>query len=867
MIVFLSNRLPILLQHLKEGLFPDGSTDPFKERLLIVPSSAMESWVRRQLADELGICAGVRTLFLQQAVAELSETTFPSPLELTLQIEARLDAIPEVASYLAGKSKRRLPLAKQLATLFIRYALYGQRVKKEGWQWDLWKELFPDWRFEFPPCRDSRVHLFGFSHLSRLHLTLFMQLSEAFLYHLSPCQEFWCDDLNVEGAPLLSHLGGVGRAFSRMILEADLPTVESYAPPGETSLLTTLQTDLLDLREETSCVDDGTIEIHQCPSPRREVERLYHTLRTGPYAPGEVIVMAPDITLYAPYIQALFRDIEAQITDLPVEPGPLSRLLDLETKRWNAPALLDLAPLFGWDRSQVTRWLDMAEIRWGFDADHRRHLVGHPTEEEGACQPGFTELLRLLAATEEVPMTEAEALGEWIRTVQTLYTYTRPFYDGALRSAATWASLLYRLSSLLPEPVEMGQIERLVKAAPDRDYPFSTLRPLIEEEITTTLHGNQLQAVRFCSMLPMRAIPARLICLMGMNDDAFPRSERLQALDCLHDAPGSDYVPSRLDFDRALFLDALLSAKEKLVISYSGEAPTPLLELLPTKTHIVHPDDSFDPRYFDGSLPSGAAKDYEAALAAVGQSAATWAPSAPAILPAHTVDLADLMRFVRSPLKVALKRLDISFFEQPPLPETEELTLSPLTLAQVRRDKLPKALPLGAFRPLAERRMAEQPRRSPLSFELPPTKIGSTTLMGTVEGGEPGRLEVLEKSDVRGAVHSLPALLALNLFAPTTLHFLRDGEQKSPFFADPRAYLERLLELYHTDQPTPLIPDLIAPLAAGDAHALAKQIEASFDEGLAWMRRAHKLPPPETLIAEWQEKAQTLYGEMLDAWF
>src|SRR5690606_17692214 len=78
-------------------------------------------------------------------------------------------------------------------------------------------------------------------------------------------------------------------------------------------------------------------------------------------------------------------------------------------------------------------------------------------------------------------------------------------------------------------------------------------------------------AITFATLMPMRAIPFRHVCLLGMNDGAYPRAR--QPLD--FDLMGRDYRPgdrSRREDDRYLFLEALLSAREHLHVSWVGRS-------------------------------------------------------------------------------------------------------------------------------------------------------------------------------------------------------------------------------------------------------------------------------------------------------
>src|SRR5690606_18517069 len=130
--------------------------------------------------------------------------------------------------------------------------------------------------------------------------------------------------------------------------------------------------------------------------------------------------------------------------------------------------------------------------------------------------------------------------------------------------------------------------------------------------------------VTFAALQPMRPVPARFVVLLGMNDGAYPSAPRPVGFDLMADHPRrGDRVPR--DEERYAFLDAILSAREQLYISYTGRSvrdnsplpPSPLVsELLETvrrgyidaqgdellaRMVVQHPLQPFSPRYFDGN--------------------------------------------------------------------------------------------------------------------------------------------------------------------------------------------------------------------------------------------------------------------------
>jgi len=101
--------------------------------------------------------------------------------------------------------------------------------------------------------------------------------------------------------------------------------------------------------------------------------------------------------------------------------------------------------------------------------------------------------------------------------------------------------------------------------------------PLIREYLKNRLDqegvggGFLTGGLTFCALLPMRSIPFRVICLLGMNDDAYPRPTRPLGFDLLAARPRPGDRSRRKD-DRYLFLEALVSARDKLIICYQGRS-------------------------------------------------------------------------------------------------------------------------------------------------------------------------------------------------------------------------------------------------------------------------------------------------------
>ncbi|MDR5865372.1 exodeoxyribonuclease V subunit gamma [Halomonas koreensis] len=375
---------------------------------------------------------------------------------------------------------------------------------------------------------------------------------------------------------------------------------------------------------------DRSLRFHIAHSPLREVEILHDQLLAAFDAdptlrPRDVLVMVPDIDTYAAAIQAVFgrlppddpRHIPFTLSDQTSRHRQpllvaLEALLHLPESRLTVSDLLDLLEVpalrgrFGLDAEALPvlrRWIEGAGIRWGLDAEQRARLdlpggltantwafglrrlmlgyaVGRSTENESAEGPWhdiepFGDIGGLEAALagplmDLLDVLEAQwrALAEpadvptWCRRLRGLL--------GACFAAEDEADLatLSRLEELLEEWQETTEDAGLSEALPLSVVREHWLGQLDEANLSQRFLAG---AVNVATLMPMRAIPFRHVCLLGMNDGDYPRTQRPLDIDLM----GHDYRPgdrSRREDDRYLFLEALLSARDGLMISWVGRS-------------------------------------------------------------------------------------------------------------------------------------------------------------------------------------------------------------------------------------------------------------------------------------------------------
>ncbi|MCO5760647.1 MAG: exodeoxyribonuclease V subunit gamma, partial [Chromatiaceae bacterium] len=375
---------------------------------------------------------------------------------------------------------------------------------------------------------------------------------------------------------------------------------------------------------------DLSLRFHIAHGPQREVEILHDQLLAAFNAdpsltPRDVIVMVPDIDAYAPHIQAVFGLVDRQdpryipfsladqgrrATDPLVQ--ALASLLELPQSRLAVSDLLDLLEVpalrrrFGIsaeDLPRLHRWVRGANIRWGLHAaqraslelpdqpeDQARHtwrfglrrmLLGYAVGQDAAAWRGIepfdeiggldaallgplTRLLDRLDATWRT-LREPASVADWCARLRQLLA---DFLDAG--DSSEDAFTLLQLETALQDWLEAGEEAGLTEKLPLSIVGEHWLSRLDEGGLSQRFFAG---AVTFATLMPMRAIPFRLICLLGMNDGDYPRQRPPLDFDLM----GQDYRPgdrSRREDDRYLFLEALLSARERLYLSWVGRRIT-----------------------------------------------------------------------------------------------------------------------------------------------------------------------------------------------------------------------------------------------------------------------------------------------------
>ena len=439
------------------------------------------------------------------------------------------------------------------------------------------------------------------------------------------------------GRDFIAVLGGYEVVHpSGEIAAYDDPETRSGNDPAADTLLQRLQRDLLHRRpppeqpwRATVDRNDNSLQFHACHTRLRELQVLHDQLRglledprfDPPLQPREIAVLAPDIGPYAPHIQAVFGGLSGTREYLPytlADNSPLGdepladvfvRLLALPVSRFGLDEILDLlatpaiATAAGLDTPALDRlrgWLHQAGARWGLDAGHRqrnhaprddaytwafaldRLLLGHAS--------GSQDMIAGVAPWTHLEGGALDALDTLIRLLRELARHQRTLGDAA--TPAQWRERLLGLLDALfqdtPRDVaDQRALERLrtgivafaddaARAGFDTPVPPEVLRTHFATQLAQADTRAPLLTggVSFGRMVPMRLLPFRVICVLGMNDGDYPRRDPAAGLNQLTAELGTDKRRrgdrSLRDDDRFLLLQLFAAAGDVFYLSYLG---------------------------------------------------------------------------------------------------------------------------------------------------------------------------------------------------------------------------------------------------------------------------------------------------------
>jgi len=735
----------------------------------------------------------------------------------------------------------------------------------------------------------------------------------------------------IAGNNLLTGWGRVLKDTFALLFQQD-ELINAYTDadsvePATDSLLHRLQYDIFNnLNSESkdpvplSFIRDGSISINSCYTIAREVECLYNYLvhlvdeRREALAPRDIVVMVTDINAYAPYIKAVFDNARYRfpysISDESFEGSDnmvnaLKQVLEISPDTFTAENVLQLLDSsfvrdrFGIsDLALIRRVIDAANIRFGITGDEEDDTVyvswkyGLKRIIYGLCisgeheyfPPDYDHSLFPLDIVEGVVSFELIRFVHFVEVlIDSIEQRSRP------RRITEWVEYVTGvLNNLVYEADE--QLEEDYNVLIKQLRTYNAVETVLDEPVSFAVFSHHFVAgltassktasfirggVTFCSLIPMRSIPFKVIALLGLNFDKFPRKETRAGFDLMQreHRKGDRNVK---DNDKHLFLETILSAKEYLYISYIGQSvkdnePLPasavvdeLLDYIETAANdfsireqfiVRHPLHAFSSQY-NQSNPLL----YSYLADAVGNVSDLIDPLKPQPeFRFEEVSLASLIRFFKNPFEYYYKTvLEIRYDnDESLLPETERFELDKLQKWQLRDHILTKSgftmeavlnrwrktglLPLKNMASIALDELNAEAEIvglllakenlntsfEPLEFQLP---VGDTMLSGTLTLVQARKLVVtsFSSSDLKHLLTAYISFLAGRAAGVIDKVFFVSGESEtihsgtSISQAEALSRLTQLLDLYKKGH------NKILPFHLKLAHTSSRQPDPDF---------------------------------------
>lgn len=518
----------------------------------------------------------------------------------------------------------------------------------------------------------KRLCFFGINAMAPMWLSFINALSEVtevHFFHLNPCVDYWGDILSEKqaiknsekwtenhqlindsvGNPLLANLGQQGREFLVLLQQYSMVNIEAFestlnqdsdkltdaelinaeVPDTVPSVLSHIQNDILtlfDARTTPNQLKDDSIVITSAHSALREVQGLHDWLLhqfndDTTLTPKDVLVMCPQVEMYAPYVNAVFargwQELGSDIPPLPCsisdrvakdsEPlvAAFSELLTLPDSRFQVSQILAWLRLpamqlkFGLqieDIEKYTLWVEHACIHWGLNVEHKQHILStEQVADQFTWQYGLSRLLQGFAYSDQAALYQGKLvlpnvegsdgvlLGQLMLVIEQLQYFTTQLNKP--RTPQEWHQfLLSFIDDMFETSNEEGfnsvfsAIESFVENCQHANFSekieLTILREYLNSHFSQPDPGRQFMVgqVTFCSMLPMRSIPFKVVAVLGLNDGEYPRQRAPLGFDLMSLSQSRIGDRSRRGDDRYLFLEAIISARQALYLSYQGRS-------------------------------------------------------------------------------------------------------------------------------------------------------------------------------------------------------------------------------------------------------------------------------------------------------
>ena len=437
--------------------------------------------------------------------------------------------------------------------------------------------------------------------------------------------------------PLLANWGRAGKALLSRFGETECYLEEEYVSPLAETVLSYVQRSLLDLKDDFEqreiSLEDTSLLCLSASSKLREVEILLETLKElmheSSIEPKDVLVLSGNLEGYLPYIHTVFGQKSSPFSysihgisssSFSEQVKAVEFLLSFGEKRFDRDILFQFlsfpSVMKKWEFTPKDLLLlkslaEKANVLWGICPEHKEKCLKNAWPEEvaefnlpfeGTWKEGIDRLVLGLAMDLDISLvslvewTEAELLGRFIHILHSLKEDLKPIYEKEKKSFKAWAILLekwlstYFISSSTIESLlkDVYSLEEEIEGSSSFEMPFMSFKRALDSHFQRkkeSFQSSHLNAVKFLSLEMDGIYPSKIICVLGLDEESFPKKELPS---CFGETSLIKEIPSSADQSRYLFLQLILHARNSLILSYQrfstkdqkSQGPSRLIEEL-----------------------------------------------------------------------------------------------------------------------------------------------------------------------------------------------------------------------------------------------------------------------------------------------
>ena len=671
---------------------------------LAYPSNEVKEFFIQSFIEKNTHLFGIRFISIPQfihlslKICYKKDLLFPSHYELMFFLEEAITQLingnkniaEPLKDYIQNDPNRISSLASSLSHIFLDYLLYGRKVlpnwqKQDAWQPYLFEKVTKRWTCIISaiekapkPSFPLSLHIFCIDYCPPLYLSFFEKLSKHFtfsFYFFSPSPLFWGDlisckksayldtifqkknvsveqrlefsNYNKANHPLLSHFCQASKPLYLYLNQFD--PEEHYVDIELSTNLSYLQkTIFYQTKPQPLPFNDNTFSIHCTPNMLREVEVVIKNIEKTLYEnknlhPSDIVVIAPNIDVYYPYISFLFAGkklgFSYTISNLTIvkhnqELEGLYLLFSLVDSRFEKNDLLKLfqSPYFQRKAQIHTQEVKILEkiiqhtgIRWGYNQSSKKTIL----ESANVCNfglfdKGFSYLLELIAQKDSpMEFSEAESIGDVIMLTQSLHEDIQTFKNED-KTLSQWIEQTFELANKYlyfeaEENIFFKEIKKITPLAQHCDFLFSfksfaKMFSEIFQKKGAFEKTYQNPPITFSSIENSPPINKTLF-FIGCDEENFPKKETKRSLHELNENPLYEKNTTKTSEMRYYLLKAIFSAKHAIYFSYSKKNPNDgrernysllieeIIHALDLPPPINHPISSYSPYYFSSPNP------------------------------------------------------------------------------------------------------------------------------------------------------------------------------------------------------------------------------------------------------------------------